>query len=108
MFNFKPVVLAAAAALSVSAMGVAGAQTNSADPPQLVVRYHASALESEGGVRHLYHQLLVAAEKVCPQTLGRLPSEAVVECRKQAVAGAVEKIHNTRLAALSSGNTKIG
>jgi hypothetical protein len=56
----------------------------------------------------LYHQLLVAAEKVCPQTLGRLPSEAVVECRKQAVAGAVEKIHNTRLAALSSGNTKIG
>lgn len=108
MFNFKPVVLAAAAALSLTALGVAGAQSNAAEAPQLIVRYHASALESEGGVRHLYHQLLVAAEKVCPQPVGRLPSEAVVECRKQAVAGAVEKIHNTRLAALSAGASKIG
>ena len=108
MFNFKPIVLAAAAVLSVTAMGVAGAQSNDAEAPKLVVRYHASALESEGGVRHLYHQLLAAAEKVCPQPVGRLPNEAVVECRKQAVAGAVEKIHNTRLAALSSGLSKIG
>jgi UrcA family protein len=108
MFNFKTVVLAAAAALSVSAMGVAGAQSNGAEAPKLVVRYHASALESEDGVRHLYHQLLVAAEKVCPQPMGRLPNEAVVECRKQAVAGAVEKIHNTRLATLSGTDAKIG
>jgi UrcA family protein len=108
MFNFKPVVLAAAAALSVSAMGVASAQSNNAEPPKLVVRYHASALQSDDGVRHLYHQLLAAAERVCPQPVGKLPSEAVVECRKQAVAGAVEKIHNTRLAALSGGDVKIG
>jgi UrcA family protein len=108
MFNFKPVVLAAAAALSVSAMGVASAQSNTAEAPQLVVRYHASALQSDDGVRHLYHQLLVAAERVCPQPVGRLPSEAVIECRKQAVAGAVEKIHNTRLAALSGGDVKTG
>jgi UrcA family protein len=108
MFKFKTVVLAAAAALSVSAMGVAGAQSNASEPPKLVVRYHASALETDDGVRHLYHQLLVAAERVCPQPVGRLPSEAVVECRKQAVSGAVEKIHSTRLAALSAGSSKIG
>jgi UrcA family protein len=108
MFNFKPVVLAAAAALSASAMGVASAQSNNAEAPTLVVRYHASALQSDDGVRHLYHQLLVAAERVCPQPVGKLPGEAVIECRKQAVAGAVEKIHNTRLAALSGGDLKIG
>jgi UrcA family protein len=108
MFNFKPVVLAAAAALSVSALGVASAQSNTAEAPQLIVRYHASALQSDDGVRHLYHQLLVAADRVCPQPVGKLPSEAVIECRKQAVAGAVEKIHNTRLAALSGGDVKTG
>ena len=44
-----------------------------------------------------------AAEKVCAiEPAGtRLPSEAVVKCRKEAVAGAVEKIHNSRLAALA-------
>jgi UrcA family protein len=108
MFNFKPVVLAAAAALSVSAMGVAGAGTADADRPSLVVRYDASALNSEAGVRHVYRQLVAAAEKVCPEPVGRLPSEAVLECRRQALTGAVEKIHNTRLAALSGVAAKIG
>jgi UrcA family protein len=108
MFHFKPVVLAAAAALSVTAMGVAGAGTADADVPKLVVRYNAAALDSEAGVHHLYRQLLSAAEKVCPQPIGRLPSESMLECRRQALAGAVEKIHNTRLAALSGVAAKTG
>jgi UrcA family protein len=102
-------LMAAVCALSFGVAGVAAAQ--SADPaaPKLVIHYSPSSLTSDSGVRQLYGRLVAAAEKVCEQPqAGRFPSEAVVACRKQAMAGAVAQIHNARLADLSARYAKIG
>ena len=105
MNKFKVALLVAAGAMSVAAAGLASAQ--SADAPKLTVRYSAASLETDAGVRHLYARLERAAEQVCPGgTVGVFPSAQVVECRKHAVEEAVAKVHNTRLAALSSSLSK--
>jgi hypothetical protein len=52
----------------------------------------------------------MAAEKVCviEPAGSRLPNEAVLKCRKEAIANAVDKIHNQRLAALHAASNKSG
>jgi UrcA family protein len=102
-------LVAAVCALGFGVADIAAAQTAGAPAPQLVIHYNPSSLTTESGVRNLYGRLISAAEKVCdaPQ-VGRFPSEAVVACRKQAVAGAVAQIHNARLADLSARYAKIG
>ena len=101
MNKFKVALLAAVGAASLAAAGMAGAQ--SADAPKLVVRYDAASLQTDAGVRHLYARLERAAEQVCPNaSVGLFPSASVVECRKHAVEEAVAKVHNTRLATLST------
>jgi UrcA family protein len=109
MKNFKSAALmAAACALGFGAASVAGAQTADA-APKLVIHYSPASLDTERGVRHLYERLVSAAEKVCDQPqVGRFASSAVIECRKQAIAGAVAQIHNARLADLSAGYVKKG
>ena len=107
MNNFKFAVLAMAGSVGLALAGTAGAQAN--DAPKLVLHYDAASLQTDAGVRHLYTRLSTAAEKVCPQGSSlRFPTAAVVECRRQAMAGAVEQIHNTRLAALSGLSMKTG
>jgi len=102
-------LMAAVCALSFGVVGVAAAQDADSSAPKLVIHYSPSSLESESGVRHLYGRLVSAAEKVCDQPqAGRFPSEAVVACRKQALAGAVAQIHNARLADLSARYAKMG
>jgi UrcA family protein len=49
----------------------------------------------------LYRRLARAAEEVCPSpTNPRLLNPAIAKCREDAIAGAVNKIHNQRLAAV--------
>jgi UrcA family protein len=107
MFKLK----SAALALSAVAFGMSLSTLASADPsaPSMVVRYNPSDLDSNSGVHLVYSRLLIAAEKVCPRDEGtHLMNEAVVECRRKAMAGAVAQIHNSRLAALSTRYIQTG
>jgi UrcA family protein len=104
MFNVKSMALAlTAAAAGVLAGGMANAQNP--QPLTTIVKYDASLLDTDEGARRVYYRLVLAAEKVCPENYStRIQTSAVVECRKQAIAQAVEKIHSTRLAALSDAS----
>jgi UrcA family protein len=86
---------------AAGAAGAAAASPVSGDVPTLVVRFNADMLATDSGARALYRRLAQAAERVCPQPgESRLVSAVVVNCREQAIAGAVNKIHNQRLAAV--------
>ena len=112
MLNLRTAGLAAAGVLvGVLAAVAAGAQEAVKDDsgvPQLTVQYRASQLETDQGTRRLYSRLRSAAERVCPQPTGTLINGAIAECREQAIAGAVAKIHSERLAALSGKSLKSG
>ncbi|HSZ08339.1 MAG TPA: UrcA family protein [Steroidobacteraceae bacterium] len=92
--------------VALAAAGVAAASPTSSDVPSIAVRYSADMLASDSGARALYHRLTVAAEAVCPQpTSSRIPNGTIVECRNEAIAAAVSKIHNQRLAAVHAAAT---
>ena len=85
----------------LAAAGAAGASPASSDVPALTVRFSADMLATDSGARALYRRLARAAEQVCPNnSYDLLASESVLKCRAQAVAGAVNKINNQRLAAV--------
>jgi UrcA family protein len=107
MTNFKSVLVAAVAVAGIGFAAAAGAQATD-QVPNLTVRYSPASLDTDSGVRQLYARLVSAAETVCVQPDSRVPSTAVVECRRQAVAKAVAQIHNSRLAAISAGYGKLG
>jgi UrcA family protein len=109
MINFKSVLVAAVGAASIGFAAAAGAQIPDAPAPKLTVHYSPASLNTDSGVRQLYGRLISAAEKVCVEpSVSKFASRAVIACRKQAVANAVEQIHNSRLADLSAGYTKAG
>ena len=96
-------VVGAAASGAVSAASVAD------DVPRQVVKYSPATLNSDAGVRSLYHRIVKAAEAVCPVTSGtRFVTTSVAECRAQSVARAVQQIDNPRLAALYAASSKSG
>jgi UrcA family protein len=83
------------------AAGTAAAGTVVGEIPVLTVRYNADMLQTDSGARALYHRLARAAEQVCPNTsYSLLINQVVLKCRQEAIAGAVDKIHNQRLAAV--------
>lgn len=93
----------------VLAAGAATAAAPQSDVPQVVVRYSAQSLATDSGVRALYKRLNSAAREVCPQDSETLwITQAVRECRKQAVEHAVEQIGNSHLAAVSDFELKRG
>jgi UrcA family protein len=95
----------------VAAAGAAGASPASIDVPAISVQFNADMLSTDSGARALYRRLARAAEQVCPSelTATRLIPAAVAECRAQAIAGAVDKIHNQRLAAVhAAASSKSG
>ncbi|MDP9065832.1 MAG: UrcA family protein [Pseudomonadota bacterium] len=110
-------VLQAKITLLMVLCGVFGAATTSPvraasvadDVPQRVVRYSPLSLNTETGVRSLYHHIVRAAEQICPAPSStRLVSTAVAQCRAQAIARAVHQIDSPRLAALYSADSKRG
>ncbi len=86
----------------------AGASPADSDAPSLVVHYSSDALATDSGARALYHRIARAAEEVCPAADSHLIPEAVRECRAHAIAGAVDKIHNQRLAAVYAAYSRSG
>jgi UrcA family protein len=102
------VILAGAAGLALVA-GRASAATPEDAVPSIVVRYDIGMLATDDGVRQLYRRLNSAAQKVCvDQTADKFASDAVIACRRQAVARAVEQIGNPHLAALQAARVKSG
>jgi UrcA family protein len=93
----------------LAAAGAAGASAAPSDEPVLVVRFSADMLATDSGARALYRRIARAAEQVCPNdSYNLLMSGRVQKCREQAIAGAVDKIHNQRLAAVHAASSKSG
>ena len=99
----KILLLGGIAGLGVA--GVAAASPANSEAPALVVRYHADLLDTDSGARALYYKIARAAEQVCPNDYSRLVNRRVTECRRQAIAAAVDKIHSDRLAAVHAAVT---
>jgi UrcA family protein len=100
----KFLLLGGIAGLAVA--GVAAASPANGEAPALAVHYNAGMLDTDSGARALYHRIARAAEQVCPNnSYSLLVNRAIAECRRQAIAGAVEKIHNQRLAAVYAAAT---
>jgi UrcA family protein len=110
MKKFASKMLLLGALGGLAGAGAASANETYNDVPALVVRYHADMLATDSGARTLYRRLAYAAEQVCPSLLSntRLPNAAVAECRQQALAAAVNKIHNERLVAVYAASSKSG
>jgi UrcA family protein len=86
------------ALFGIAAVGAGAAFASPVSEPRQVVRYDAAMLSTDAGARALYSKISRAAEKVCPNSYSLLANGLVRECRQQAVADAVAKIHNSRLA----------
>ena len=99
----KFLLLGGIAGLAVA--GVAAASPANSEAPALVVRYNADQLDTDSGAHAVYHRIAKAAEQVCPNNYSLLVDRRIVECRRQAIAAAVEKIHNQRLAAVYAAAT---
>ena len=95
--------------VGATASGAISAASVADDVPRQVVRYSPDTLNTDTGVRSLYHRIVKAAEQVCPVTPGRhFITAAIAECRAQAVARAVQQIDNPRLAELHAANSRSG
>ncbi len=96
--------------VGTAAAGVVGASTADDAVPRMAVKYDPRILETEAGARAIYRRLERAAEQVCPDipSGSRLNNAVFLQCRAQAVARAVQKINNPRLAALNAQRAKRG
>ena len=105
----KIALLALAGLAGVIAAGAASANSDR-DVPSIVVKYSDQSLATDAGVTDLYRRITAAARQVCPTAsirdlVGIQQSE---QCRNQAVARAIHKIDNSRLAALYATRSKNG
>ena len=97
------------ALFGIAAVGAGAAFASPVNAPRQVVRYDLATLSTDAGARAVYAQISRAAEKVCPNSYSLLTSNLVQACREQAVADAVAKIHNQRLAAVhAAASSKAG
>ena len=99
-----------ASGFAVAAASAAVASPADSNVPSVVIHYTTASLATDSGVQALYRRIETAAERVCDiqPAVSRLPSAAELKCRRDAVAGAVEKVHNTRLATMYAARTKSG
>jgi UrcA family protein len=98
MTRFIPKIPLVGALLGITAVGASAAFASPESAPRQVVHYDAAALSTDAGARALYSKISKAAEKVCPNSYSLVTSGLVQECRNQAIAAAVAKIGNQRLA----------
>jgi UrcA family protein len=94
---------------AATAAGVASAATPDLDVPAIAVKYDPAVLATDSGARRLYARIVNAAAEVCPEYVNpHWVSPQVQACREKAIANAVTKVHNERLAAVYLGSTKRG
>ena len=94
----------------IMAAGGASAARLDSDVPSVVVKYNEQSLATDEGVYALYRRITTAARRVCPDAGTRdwgLRAQ-VEQCRNEAIARAIRKIDNPRLAALHAAHSKNG
>jgi UrcA family protein len=96
----KVMLIGSIAGFSMAA-GTAALAADRDPAPSIVLHYSNDALSTDQGVLAFYHRLVKAAEKVCPTADRLLVSDAERACREQAIARVVEKMNNSKLAALA-------
>jgi UrcA family protein len=103
MSNLKSFVLLAATA--IASMGAVGA-ASAADTPNMQLQFKPEELTTEEGVQKVYRRIREAAENVCTgvTTGTHIASAREQSCRRDAVASAVQAIHNKRLAEVASAS----
>jgi UrcA family protein len=95
--------------VSAAGIGAAGAAVQEDGAPSIVVKYNPDNLLTDGGARVVYKKIVTAAVQVCPTRVDSfMPSEAVRQCRAQAIARAVLKINNPKLAAIHASASRNG
>jgi UrcA family protein len=109
MKKFATKMLLLAGLAGLTGAGAAVAAPSDSDAPAALVRYNPDVLSTDSGARSLYSRIARAAERVCPnESYSLLVDQKVRECRELAVATAVSKIHNQRLAAVHMASSKSG
>jgi len=95
--------------VSTAGMAAASAATQDGNIPRQAVKYDSASLLTDTGAHVVYRKIVSAAEAVCPANPGSMIlSGAVQECRAQAIAAAVMKINNSRLAAIHDSASRKG
>ncbi len=99
----------AALLLGIATIPVAGAESTD-EAPSVVVRYDAQSLETESGARVVYEKIASAARQVCPEGSRHdlAAFHAANQCRKAAIARAVNEIHHPRLVEIAALRAKRG
>ncbi len=96
-------------AAGISAASAASAPASDEDAPSVTVKYRPENLLTDSGARTVYRQIVLAAEQVCPQSIGSaLQSPAVLQCRAESITRAVMKINNSKLAAIHESASRNG
>jgi UrcA family protein len=98
MTRFIPKIPLVGLLFGFAAVGASAAFASPVSEPRQVVHYDAAVLSTDAGARALYAKISRAAERVCPNSYSLLTNGLVQECREQAIAAAVAKIGNQRLA----------
>lgn len=80
------------------------------DAPAVRVRFDDLDLASSAGTSALYHRIQSAARQVCPDYYSRDLGVAAAarECQSEAVARAVNELHNSELAMLHANRASGG
>lgn len=105
----KAATLILCAIAGAAGMGAASAATQDFDAPRVVVKYNPDSLLTDTGAHAVYERIVAAAGQVCPQgSESRLMSEGTRQCRAHAIARAVMKINDSRLAAIHAGASRSG
>ena len=95
--------------VSAAGIGAASAAVSDEDVPSVVVKFRPESLLTDSGARTVYRKIVLAAEQVCPQSVGSaLQSPAVMQCRAESITRAVMKINNSKLAAIHESATRNG
>jgi len=99
----------AALLMGVSMIPAANAATID-EVPSVVVRYDAQSLATESGAREVYFRLVSAARHVCPEESSKDLRVIIAtrQCRTDAIARAVSKIHQPRLVEIAAQHAKQG
>ena len=95
--------------ISAAGIGAASAAVSDEDVPSVVVKFRPENLLTDSGARTVYRKIVLAAEQVCPQSIGSaVQSPAVLHCRAQSITRAVMKINNSKLAAIHESASRNG
>ncbi|MFI4889374.1 MAG: UrcA family protein [Steroidobacterales bacterium] len=101
---------AAAAWIATAALAPAAQAAPADDVPSVVIKYDANQAATERGALELYARLVYAARQVCPSDdTGNLARVALArQCQKDAVARAVNQIHERRLVEIAAARSSRG